>query len=245
VRRTLRITEPVVRLATVLPAVLTAHVKLATLSLAGLIAVTFAGGLFVGMVVGKGQGRAEPPAAARIGGSEPLTATAPATPTPTVSHVVGVAPGAATGSPTPAAAAPAVTPSAVSGAATSAAAPVAPSEATVTPQPEAQPPEAARDSKAKKPGVALRPPRPRRPAVAGTATATDLPPAGGKLVVSKPTTATKPAVAASKPTVLASKPTAHSVVGPSTASKPMANNAAAKPAPKSKTKTTWHDPFAD
>ncbi len=56
-----RPTDPVGRPAarSPLPAILTAHVRLATVNLAGLVALTFAGGLLVGMLVWRGQGRNE------------------------------------------------------------------------------------------------------------------------------------------------------------------------------------------
>ena len=66
--RMARVTQPVLQASRQMPAVLAAHVKIATVSLAGLIAVTFAGGLLVGMLVWRGQGRA---------GVEPVAATAP------------------------------------------------------------------------------------------------------------------------------------------------------------------------
>ena len=188
VRRTLRITEPVVRFATVLPAVLTAHVKLATLSLAGLIAVTFAGGLFVGMVVGKGPGRAEPPPATHVVTSAPVPAPAPTTaanPTATTATTT------TTGSAAPAAPAPAASPSvAASGAVIPAAEPGAalpPSEAVVAPLRGSQPSEAESDSKpAKRPAAVVRASHPHKIVVSGTATATDIPLPGPKAAEGRP-----------------------------------------------------------
>lgn len=253
VRRTLRITAPVRRFATVLPAVLTAHVKLATLSLAGLIAVTFAGGLFVGIQVGKGPGRAEPSPATHVVTSTPVPSPAPAPTTP-ANPTATTATTTTTGSAVPAAPAPAASPSgAASGAVIPAAEPGAampPSETVVAPLPEPQPSEAASDSKPiRRSAAVVRAPRPRKTVASGTAT--DFPLPGPKVAAVKPTAHPAPgATTASKPMATSAtskavatgtaKPVANNATG-----KPMANNSTAKAAAKSKTKTTWHDPFAD
>jgi hypothetical protein len=150
-RNRARITEPVAPLGngSSLPAVLTAQVKLATVNLAGLIAVTFAGGLFVGMMVWRGQTRTEPVSTAHVATTTnaPAAVAVPAAPTPTT------APATANNTPpTP-------------GVATAAA--LGSTEAIVTPMPSehAATDDAANANKlaAHRPTAALRAPRVRRP----------------------------------------------------------------------------------
>jgi hypothetical protein len=211
-----------------LPEVLTAHVKLATVSLAGLIAVTFAGGLLVGMLVWRGQGRVDQtvtrrgvPAAASQEEATPATAGAPAAGAQAASTAsartetnAASATTAGGGLTTPEVKLPNPPPAETAVPATEAiVTPIATGAATDDDPAAKQP--------ARRPTAALRAPRPRRPAAPPSAA--DTAPAAAKPVAAKP--AARPAAAAT--------------------SKPVATNAAPKPAPKSKPKSTWHDPFAD
>ena len=239
-----RVTEPVIRVnrssMSTVTTLMQAHVKLATLNLAGLIGVTFLGGLFVGMLVWRGQGRSESTGTARV-------AAAPSAST------VDLAAGSArpqAGSPNPAAV------SALAGAAaavvatpagkgtpeaTGTIAPLASGSEPVVaplPSPGAAEPDAPGISARKVPAASARlAARPRRPApvASGSLGSTDAPAA----VIASPG-AKAPAAAAGVPT---NQPAMRAAT--LTTSKPMAANAGNKPASKAKVKAAWHDPFAD
>jgi hypothetical protein len=111
-RRTGGLTQPLLDATRTMPAVLAAHVKIATVSLAGLVAVTFAGGLLVGMLVWRGQGRpgADPVVSAAGEATAPASAVGQAAATrrpagsvlPTTNMgAAGLGAGAAPGMPRP------------------------------------------------------------------------------------------------------------------------------------------------
>ncbi len=224
-RRNARITEQVRPVASPLPAILTAHVKLATVSLAGLVAVTFAGGLFVGMLVWKGQSRGEPGLTGRAAtaGTVPASARTAAIPT-AGANIPPTTAGTTTAGTTTAGTTVAMPGAANPGAPIPSGGPPAAIVAPLAASPESAEPLAAAPKPVRRPAVIA---RPRRPAVAPAPTVADA-------------TALFPKTPAAKP--VAAKPAA---TAGGTASKPMANNAAPKPVVKSKPKTTWHDPFAD
>ncbi|MES1206409.1 MAG: hypothetical protein ABUS79_10770 [Pseudomonadota bacterium] len=198
-RNNARVTEPVMRgqasalSVANLPVVLAAQVKIATLSLAGLIALTFAGGLFVGMLVWRGQGRTEAMTAART--SPAGTSAPPVAP----AHTAPVQ------APTPAAAAPASPANPV----------VAEPAADSVVAPAAADSEGVKQPARRLQTAAVRiAPRPRRP-TPGPATLTDETAGAAKPAALKP--GARPSVApASKPvaTNATAKPVAKSKAKP-------------------------------
>ena len=191
-----------------LPAFMQATVKLAAPRFAGVVAVTFIGGLLIGRLVSKGPTDVPRP-------PEPPVATAPAAPV----VVPGTPPASSAVAPT------AVAPAAPAAPApTAATAPVGTTAPIVAPIAEEKPVEgiAANDDAAAKP-LGRRPgPKARAKKAATDVTAAE------DMFPKQP----KPAVAPKAPSAAS---------GPS---KPMANNGA-KAGAKPKSKSTWHDPFAD
>lgn len=215
-----------------MPAVLAAQVKIATVSLAGLVAVTFAGGLLVGMLVWRGSGRSESP---RVAGSVEPASFAPVAKAPAIVPVPPaerVQPTVVTTVPTVAVLPTNAVPAAAGAVPVRAAAPNgATTEAIVTPiaavaAAAADAPPTDAKPVARRAVASRQPPRVRRPPTEADAEAQAAPPV---------------AAAAPKPAPVAP------AAAPPAAPKAVASNAPApKPvAPKAKPKTTWHDPFAD
>ncbi|MEP6654056.1 MAG: hypothetical protein ABJA82_11905, partial [Myxococcales bacterium] len=256
-RGTSRVTEPVIHRPTPssFAVLLTAHVKLATLNLAGLIALTFAGGLLVGMLVWRGQGRGEQPAGSR----SLTTAASPSTepksdfkadlkiePKTTAAGESNLAPSPTVGAvPAPAAPAAAAGAAAAALAVTRADRGHAAKETVVAPPPSSTAPAAGPLGLQ---AAAAAPVRKSQPATAARAAARPHPPAalsGGRATTTATASVTQPPPAASAPgagpataktaTAAATATTAPTPKAPAlrtaalTASKPMATNASGKP----------------
>jgi hypothetical protein len=218
------VTEPVIRSFSTMPFLLKAHIKIATVSLAGLIAVTFAGGLLVGMLVWKGQGRVESAVTPRAVTPVQVTGAVAQPPVPSVERPgQAVVAGSSATAPRPDEAA----------SVAAAAGPTVPSAAAevkkegrvqgantpLAPDTESEQSTGAAGSNRRTVAVSRG---------VGTRGSAPIPPANDTASSSKP---------------LVAKPVTRPA--PSPGSKPIANNAAGKTAAKSKAKPAWHDPFAD
>jgi hypothetical protein len=225
------VTEPVIRSFSTMPFLLTAHIKIATLSLAGLIAVTFAGGLLVGMLVWKGQGRVDSATNSRMAPPAGSPA-APAHPQPPGQVIVA---GSSASPPRATEAAPVA---ASSGPVAPATGPVVPAMGPVVPAMEGS---GSRTERATTPGASDSETETEAARTAGVSNRKS----GGSRVMGargpSPVAPTADAPASASKS-LAPRPARPA---PAVGSKPMATNAASKPAVKSKAKAAWHDPFAD
>jgi len=208
-------TERVMEAVSGLPAALSAHVKLRTMSLTAIVAATFAGGLFVGRLVWRDPAAAMSASVADSARIAPSVVPRNDTTLPATTTLPAAGPGAAHGQPM-AATAPAggaaVIPSTPPTAAVIVT-PVPPSDDE--PAVAAQPEELAVKPVVKKPRIRARPPAP--PAASLAAAPEAAPITAGRAPARQPVTGS--------------------------ASKTMATTAPAKPAKKGK--PAWHDPFAD
>jgi|GEM_PF-4773430 len=205
-------------------AALTVPIKVATLNLAGLIVLTFMGGLLVGMLVWRDQGRSEPPISASPLAGNPRPTPAPARAPEQAQAQAAPSPGNSIG--TAASAEPVVAPL------PPAPAPANPEPTGAAPQPAAQAPVAVQARAPNSdPGQA-----PVARATAATVATVDK-----AIAESRPSRSTSTGVAAAATGTGARAPAA------STGSPPAANATASKPTGKvkGKVKAPWRDPFAD